>query len=140
MAALGARLRAEPHWNLDYTERKSKCHGGLYTLSESSVWISILLFNQLAEFWVAYFLVVYFPVKTLPARRSPPRVSGASLAVWKTCAFETCKEACPGAGQTNVVRRGARLGDEKAVERLLCIFFGVLIRSCSRLFPDLGNC
>ena len=32
-----------------------------YTLSQCFVWITVLLFNQLAEFWVAYFRVVYFP-------------------------------------------------------------------------------
>ena len=36
-----------------------------YTLSQCFVWITILLFNQLAEFWVAYFRVVYFPANTL---------------------------------------------------------------------------
>ena len=48
-------------WNSGYAKRKLKCHGDLYTLSQCFVWITILLFNQLAEFWVAYFRVVYFP-------------------------------------------------------------------------------
>ena len=42
-------------------EHKLKCHAGLYALSQGVVWINIILFNQLAEFWVAYFRVVYFP-------------------------------------------------------------------------------
>ena len=48
-------------WSIDYSKRKFKVHGDFYTLSQCFVWITILLFNQLAEFWVAYFRVVYFP-------------------------------------------------------------------------------
>ena len=56
---------AGPQWSMDYSKRKLNCHGDVYTLSQSFVWITILLFNQLAEFWVAYFRVVYFPAKVL---------------------------------------------------------------------------
>ena len=48
-------------WNLDNAHHKLKCHGDLYTLSQGFVWINIILFNQLAAFWVAYFRVVYSP-------------------------------------------------------------------------------
>ena len=47
-------------WNSGYAKRKLKCHGDFYTLSQGFVWITILLFNQLAECWVAYFRAVYF--------------------------------------------------------------------------------
>ena len=44
-----------------------------YTLSQCFVWITILLFNRLAEFWAAYFRVVYFPASTAknPGWRDP---------------------------------------------------------------------
>ena len=48
-------------WDSGYAKRELKCHGYFFTLSQCFVWITILLFNQLAEFWVAYFRVVYFP-------------------------------------------------------------------------------
>ena len=48
-------------WSIDYSKHKFKVHGDFHTLSQCFVWITILLFNQLAEFWVAYFRVVYFP-------------------------------------------------------------------------------
>ena len=48
-------------WSIDYSKRKFKVHGDFYTLSQCFVWITILVFNQLAEFWVAYFRVVCFP-------------------------------------------------------------------------------
>ena len=49
-------------WNLDYKQKhKLKCPRDVYTWSPGFVWIEILLFNQLAEFWVAYFRVFYFP-------------------------------------------------------------------------------
>ena len=47
--------------NLDYAKHDLKCHGDCYTLSQGFVWINISLFNQLAEFWVAYFPVLCFP-------------------------------------------------------------------------------
>ena len=51
----------DDQWNSGYAKRKLKSHGDFYILSQCFVWITILLFNQLAEFWVAYFRVVYFP-------------------------------------------------------------------------------
>ena len=48
-------------WSIDYSKHKFKVHGDVYTLSQCFVWITIPLFNQLAEFLVAYFRVVYFP-------------------------------------------------------------------------------
>ena len=44
-----------------YAKHKLKCHRDVYTLCQGFLWITVLLFNQLAEFWVAYFRVVYFP-------------------------------------------------------------------------------
>ena len=62
-------------WSIDYSKHKFKVHGDFYTLSQCFIWITILLFNQLAEFWVAYFRVVYFPAKVaLDKRRRPNSV------------------------------------------------------------------
>ena len=61
-----ARTRTQNQLNLDHAKHKLKCHGELCTLSQGFVWIKILLFNQLAEFRVAYFQVVYFPATKDP--------------------------------------------------------------------------
>ena len=49
---------------------KQKCHGDVYTLSQGFVWIEIVLFNQLAEFWVAYFWVAYLPATSVACTRA----------------------------------------------------------------------
>ena len=47
--------------SIDYAKHKLKCHSDFYMLSQGFVWIKIILFNQLAEFWVACSRVVHFP-------------------------------------------------------------------------------
>ena len=86
---------------LDYAKHKLKCHGDFYTFSQGFVCINILLFNQLAEFWVAYFRVAYFPAIMLRDTAVPffvrawHKVCVCVCVCRKVHAFEACvKRTC----------------------------------------------
>ena len=70
-----------------------KCRGDWHTLSEGFVWINVILFNQLAEFWLAYL----FPgslfssqlePRTRPAERDGSRRLASELRV--LCCLPFC--------------------------------------------------
>ena len=80
----------------DYAKGKLKCRRDFCTLSQGFVWIKVLLFNQLAEFWVAYFRVI-------SSFSSQSRAKSRSAAECRRVL--TRSSACPAASPGRAVKR-----------------------------------